>query len=221
MEVSIPPELVKDEKTIDFAINTLKMIKKIKQGRFVQDMNSIQNKLKFYLLDYLCIEDIDETIRELSASSVWRNSMEQNARLEEAITVDELLRRVKDKHDKILYEKVWFSLRAMRLRWISPKTVDLVKYCIALSEEGYPATTPLLTVLAQRTPTTVRERLHLLGDKNVLTFIRGSRDRVQKWFLSDVFKKVYYEGLDPFKTKEPELEEDEDIVDWFVKHDIT
>jgi len=59
MKVSIPPELIKDVETIDFTIKTLKIIKRIKNGKTVDDLNSVPNLLKYYLLGYIYSKDAD------------------------------------------------------------------------------------------------------------------------------------------------------------------
>jgi len=110
------------------------------------------------------------------------------------LTMDDVYKMAMDKMDEIPHHRVYFSMREMKLRWISSETVDTIKCCIALEELGIPITTPMITLMRQKDGGVVRNSLHTLGDKQVLTMMRGSKFRVQRWILSPLFREIYYSG---------------------------
>ena len=56
--VKIPIELTKDVETIDLAINSLKFIKKVREGKYLTSNKGLVNKIKHYFLGFPLITDL-------------------------------------------------------------------------------------------------------------------------------------------------------------------
>jgi len=116
--------------------------------------------------------------------------------MSEPMSIEEIIKLIQDKHSEIENHRVYFSLRDMKLKFIRDITVDTVMYCIAIHELGLPITAQLIADMTDVTTQSIRNRLHNLGDKNVITLIRGSGYPVARWVLNPEFARRYYEGLE-------------------------
>jgi len=95
--------------------------------------------------------------------------------IEETVSTDQLLHRVKKAYSELQPFEVHYGLRALRLTHITPATRDTVRWCIALQSLGIPITPPLLTHLSNRPYESTLAILHRLGDNNILTLIRDGK----------------------------------------------
>ena len=107
----------------------------------------------------------------------------------ESLTLNEVKDLINTKASEVSDVKVFYSLKQMKIKRISPKTIQAVKLCIGLETLGLSINTNTLCFLLDICPETIRQRLHILGDKKVLNLVRGSKGVAHKWMLSDVFKK--------------------------------
>jgi len=90
-------------------------------------------------------------------------------------------------HDAVEPHEVYYSLRGMRLRKVTPTTVGVVRWCIAIQAAGLPITTDLLLHLTRMSHSSLLWILHRLGDARILTLIRDGR-RFLRYILYPEFK---------------------------------
>lgn len=111
----------------------------------------------------------------------------------EPVTEDQLFSILKDTMKKIPQEKVYFTLKRMRQKPITRPLVQRVKACIALDETGVPINSYTVKKLlgVPRTASALYS-LHNLGDRNILTMVRGSKiTKNLRWVLNPLFLKHY------------------------------
>lgn len=108
------------------------------------------------------------------------------------ISLEEVVDLIKDRVQEIENYRVYYTMRGMKIRYIRDTTVDTVRYCIALQELGLPITAQLVSELEGTTTQSVRNKLHTLGDKHVLTMVRGTKSPVNRWVLNPMFTDKYY-----------------------------
>jgi len=109
-----------------------------------------------------------------------------------ALTVEELTARIRQEANEIPYERVYYTLKRMRTRHLKQETVEVVKLCMALQNNGLSITASFIAHLRNTLLGTALTCLHTLGDKHVLLLHRGGYGAL-RWSLSDVFTR-YYEG---------------------------
>lgn len=103
----------------------------------------------------------------------------------------QIINLLKNQVKQIPREKIYFTLRKLRVHPIRKETVEIMCICMALHNQGIPITTELMIHLRGVRSTT---SLHTLGDKKALTLLRPkSNPQFHKWIISDVFKN-YYNG---------------------------
>ena len=111
--------------------------------------------------------------------------------MEGELRVEDVLALVHEKAKEVDDVRVYYALRKMKLRYLTPATVKVVKYAVALTELGLPITASLMTSLLKKVLESVMSQLHGLGDKHVLLFKRRGSGRYE-WTLSPAFMKCYY-----------------------------
>ena len=84
-------------------------------------------------------------------------------------------------------------LRDLKLPQIRSKTIELVRYCLALEDLGFPITSHTACFIDRGEVTkekvvVVLTRLHNLGDKHVLTLLRKDGNNL-RWIVSPLFRK--------------------------------
>jgi len=109
--------------------------------------------------------------------------------METPMTEEELMTLIKTEMVKVNRDRVYFNLREMKLNRLCESTVDIVSTCVALEKLGLPITSELVSSIRKTGPVSAVATLHGLGDKKVLTLIRGRRRKTLFWILSDVFKE--------------------------------
>jgi hypothetical protein len=105
------------------------------------------------------------------------------------LTQDEVMNLIKKEMTNVDRDRVYFVLRDMKLRRILNPTVDTVVACVALHRLGLPITSELVTLVRPIQRNNNVTLLHFLGDKNVLTLIRGRASNSLFWMLSETFKR--------------------------------
>ena len=89
------------------------------------------------------------------------------------------------------YERVYYTLKQMRLKPLFHQTVDTMRLCLAIHNLGLRVTASLISTLRGCTRDNVLMSLHILGDKRCLTLLRGSRNRCSRWVVSADFLQKY------------------------------
>ena len=107
---------------------------------------------------------------------------------------DEIIARLIETMNDIPDDKIYFTLRQFRVKYIKPETVRVVGACLALQAYGLPVTTRLLCALLKLDPMLasggLAARLHTLGDKKVLILKRPEtlyRSGQYEWVVSPQF----------------------------------
>jgi len=112
--------------------------------------------------------------------------------MSETLTIEDFIRRIRKLRFDLDDEKIYFALRRMRIPHIRPESVETVAFCLALQSIGLRVTTALISALRNTTIANVRQTLHTLGDKGVLTMIRREKGRME-WILNPTFLRFYNE----------------------------
>jgi len=104
---------------------------------------------------------------------------------------EDVMAIIEKKAKEVEDERVYFTLRKMKLKYIKPATIEVIKRIIALDELGLPVTARFMSSLLKKPEQDMLEQLHILGDKHVLVLKRKT-GRYYEWILSDIFKQHYY-----------------------------
>ena len=110
------------------------------------------------------------------------------------VTVPDILQLIRHEAETIPYERVVYALKEMRVKPVFQQTAETMRYCLATHLQGLRITVPLLSLLRDRTPAVVTGTLHILGDKNCLTLLRGSNKNCLQWIVSPMFLDHYNRG---------------------------
>jgi len=102
---------------------------------------------------------------------------------------EEIITLIKTEMAKVDRDRVYWVLRDMKIKGIFEATVDVLVICVALHKLGIPITSELTPCLRNRDRGTIVTICHALGDKNVLTMVRGRKSKYLFWMLSETFKK--------------------------------
>jgi len=113
--------------------------------------------------------------------------------------VDQALAEIRKLANEVPAERVYFTLRKLRVKPLPAKTVETVRLCLACQKLGLPITTNLLAALTKKDPKVICDALHILGDKKVLTIIRGSTTIYHRWLISQEFLNHW--NPNPTKTQ--------------------
>jgi len=100
--------------------------------------------------------------------------------------LQEVLEEIKEIKDTIEEERVFYALRMMKVKPVTKKIVDITSWCLAIESSGFRITIYLLAELMKLEPVAIRNRLHNLGDRGVLTLLRTDRKR-HEWTISERF----------------------------------
>ena len=113
-----------------------------------------------------------------------------------SMTDEEAFELIRNRVKEIDNTRVYFCLRTMKVKPISTKIVENMKICIAITEMKLPITLRLFSYLRgyKITHQTLLGTLHTLGDKKVITLVRGDfKDWYTcRWLLGESFSKLYY-----------------------------
>jgi len=87
----------------------------------------------------------------------------------------ELLTRV---YEKIPPLAIRSAAKELQIKRLHQSAIDCLRWCVAIQIVGLPITINLMRELIPKSPSSLRHRLHILGDKRLLTLIRkGDRCR--------------------------------------------
>ncbi|MBS7631971.1 hypothetical protein KEJ47_10515 [Candidatus Bathyarchaeota archaeon] len=117
------------------------------------------------------------------------------------LATEEFLSEVEKAYNQIDDVKLVYTLRKMKFSYLSQKSVPLIKLVVAISQ-----VTPIITVSMftycmknilklTKGDAAIRNFLHIIGDKKVLTLLRGGTTDMYslKYTLSGVFRQHYFE----------------------------
>lgn len=121
--------------------------------------------------------------------------MNAEVQLQRTVTIKDLHTLIRREASAIPYERVLYTLKEMRVKPVYSQTVETMRFCQALHQLGLRITVPLLSTLRNRTSRVVTGTLHILGDKNCLTLLRGSKKTLLQWIVSSMFLDHYNRGL--------------------------
>jgi hypothetical protein len=125
----------------------------------------------------------------------------------EALTVDELLRRVRRRAKEIYPTPIIYALQKMRAGKAQRRQVEVLRHAVALAELGLPITAHLIANLCNISYSSALNVLHALGDKHVLVLKRKDyKGGPFEWLLSPVFLRYFEEAygrLAPRPSPEP------------------
>ena len=128
-------------------------------------------------------------------------------------TTEEIREIVKAEVEKIPDEKIFFTMRKLKMKYISPEAVEVMKYAIVFSQIKIPSEgdeiyrIPLndltLRYFSESKANTRLDILHLLGDKKCLTLLRPNKPSLLTWVPSALFMQKY-EGKEEGEPNELE-----------------
>ena len=106
---------------------------------------------------------------------------------------NEVLKQISDTYKALHPHMIYYALRELRFPRITDRTVDLIRWCIAIQRVGFRISTPLLEAVCGDNSARTLPKLHNLGDKEVLVLIRPKVQQKRfHWMVSDVFmRKVF------------------------------
>lgn len=112
--------------------------------------------------------------------------------MNDELKMEDVIDLIHDKVQEVENFRVYYTMRDMKIKYITETTVNTVRYCIVLHELGLPITAQLISTLEGRTTQNLRNKLHTLGDKQILTMIRGADSSINRWILNPLFSNKYY-----------------------------
>lgn len=105
--------------------------------------------------------------------------------------LDELKKLVEERVERVDSEIVFFSLKELRIRRITKQAVELLRLLVVFDELGLPITTESVSWFRDTVNASILSQLHVLGDKKVLIFTKGSsKDRMFRWLLEPRFRDL-------------------------------
>ena len=108
-----------------------------------------------------------------------------------SMSVEEVLQMVRDLAERIDPQLLFLALRKKGFRHLKKRTIEVLRYCIALDRLGIPINPFIMSALTNRSVQPLRIQLHTLGDKNLLVLCR--KKGPQQWVLSKIFREVIEE----------------------------
>jgi hypothetical protein len=120
----------------------------------------------------------------------------------------EIINKIHEFYNRIEDYMIYYSLREWGLRHIRESTIQTVKYCIVMGYMSQPITVSYIHYLVDKTSVSrsaISNRLHILGDKNVINLL-GFKGSVKIYELNTDFASILKIGLI------------EEILEWREKH---
>lgn len=112
-------------------------------------------------------------------------------------TESALINEIKAKLSDMDNDRIYYSMRKMKLRYISPNQLEIMKIMLVLKEFGLSiVTNRLLSEFSKITSLQhLRMCTHILGDKFCLTLLRGkAKDNQARYMLHPIFLQHYMKG---------------------------
>jgi hypothetical protein len=103
-----------------------------------------------------------------------------------ALKQEDVKKLVLSEMRKIDDTELFFELQKRGIQYLKDLTV--VKCCLALSRLGLPITVYIVSYVTGQPMNTVRSKLHILGDKHLLTLKRPTG--VLEWTLGPLLKQL-------------------------------
>ena len=112
-------------------------------------------------------------------------------KIKESLTPDEAILILKKETEKIENWKIVFAFKRMKVKPIYTASIELMKACIVLHNNGLPILTGLLSEIMNKSASTIGMSLHILGDKKCLIFKRGVNRAYgrNEWMLNPLFMR--------------------------------
>lgn len=101
------------------------------------------------------------------------------------LTLDELKKRVFEEAEKIDDAKLYFCLRRLKIRHLTPKlkSFHILKVLIAMRRLHVPINSHTIIWIFDKDKTTIFGVLHNLGDKHLLILKR--KEKMYEWVLNE------------------------------------
>ena len=107
---------------------------------------------------------------------------------------EEVLNLIRDTAKSIDYDRVYYTLRKLRVKWLKPRTVEIMRLCLAIDKLGFTITTNLLNHLMGLQGRGKKNRtiqlLHTMGDKHLLVYVRENTP-VYRWKVSPLVTRQF------------------------------
>ena len=124
----------------------------------------------------------------------------EDASGKQAVSLEELLLRIKDEASKIEDTTIFYNLKEHKVCRITSETVETVKYVLAAQMAGLPyATTDLVSTLRGVSKGTATTTLHILGDKKILLLLRRGGRRLYYRVSPSFAEKLLPQATERFK----------------------
>lgn len=107
------------------------------------------------------------------------------------LSADDVLELTQQEAAEIPCERVYYTLKRMRLKPLFPQTIETMRLCLALHRLGLRVTAFIIAALRGCTKENALISLHILGDKKCLTLLRGSKKDCLQWIVSPDFLRNY------------------------------
>jgi hypothetical protein len=114
--------------------------------------------------------------------------------MSQTVTVEDVVSHIRERIGGIDNTRVYLVLRTMNFKPIRVDTIENIKLCMAIEEEGLPITSELLGYLNHTHTPNNLQFMHGLGDKKIAVLLRDGIGKEHRWMLSDKFKEYYYGG---------------------------
>lgn len=83
---------------------------------------------------------------------------------------------------------IWYGLKAWKFKPIRPDTLRFTKKLLIAHCAGFEAlTSKLVAYITSMDIGSIRSKLHILGDKHVLTWLRGKNEMEHRWRFNQDF----------------------------------
>ena len=110
----------------------------------------------------------------------------------QAVTLNKLEEMIRLEYRKVPPERVYFTMKKMKVKRIRSETVETMRFSLALHKLGIFVTTHLIASLRGISEIEALRLLHRLGDVKCLTLLRdGKGGTANRWVVSSVFLESY------------------------------
>jgi len=111
--------------------------------------------------------------------------------MQKAVTLNQLEEMIIQEYERIPPERIFYTMKKMRLKRVYRETVETMRYSLALHKLGIFVTVHLIANLRGISYNRAIQLLHRLGDAKCLTLLRGGRRKMNRWIVSQVFLENY------------------------------
>lgn len=113
------------------------------------------------------------------------------------MSVDDALKQIEKHIETIENTDIYYTLKKLKVRYTSEATIRAIKIFIACKYYGIDiVTSSIFYYFYGSSRTSALSQLHILGDKGILTLLKGNSKGLLRYMLSEKFNEHFYKNTE-------------------------